>query len=177
MIATCLVVILACLSLVGIVYVQSGHAATQTALANQKLADALALAQITNNTMLIKLSEMSEAIRHPRSPEWNPLKFIITENTADGPPGSGCSVAISQVGFNNAEISRTSDGSGVADFGLVHPGEYSVTIMTTSARPTLQGFGRLSVDPGEPGHRAGCLPPQVVRARAGAGQMRVACRS
>ena len=50
------------------------------------MAESLAQAQATNKDMLNKLSEMSEAIRHPRSPDWNPVTFKLTEETPDGPP-------------------------------------------------------------------------------------------
>ena len=72
LIATCLVVIVGLPVAGGIGLVQSSRAAAQTAEANRKLAEALAQAQATNKDMLNKLSEMSEAIRNPRSPDWNP---------------------------------------------------------------------------------------------------------
>ena len=90
LIATCFVVTLASLSLVGLVWMQSSRAAVQTADANRKLGDALAQAQLTNKDMLSKLSEMSDAIRHPRSPEWNPVKFTVTDDSLDGRPVAGC---------------------------------------------------------------------------------------
>ena len=35
--------------------------------------------------MLEQLQEMTEAIKHPRSLDWNPVKFSFTEETADRP--------------------------------------------------------------------------------------------
>jgi hypothetical protein len=148
LIATCLVVILACLSLVGLVYIQSSRAAVQTAEANRKLSEALAQAQSTNKDMLSKLGEMSEAIKNPRSLDWNPVKITVTEDTPDGPPVTGCSIQLYLRDTPQKQISRLSDASGVADFGLVNPGEYSVMFSKNLDRRTLSGNGQLSVDPG-----------------------------
>ncbi len=148
LIATCLVVILACLSLVGLVYVQSSRAAVQTAEANRKLSEALAQAQSTNKDMLSKLGEMSEAIKNPRSLDWNPVKITVTEDTPDGPPVAGCSIALYTRDNPGKQISRKSDASGIADFGLVNPGEYSFSFSRTLDRRTLSGTGELVVGPG-----------------------------
>jgi hypothetical protein len=148
LIATCLVVILACLSLVGLVYVQSSRAAAQAAEANRKLTEALAQAQTTNNAMLSRLSEMSEAIRNPRSLDWNPVKFVVTDDTPDGPPVAGCSIALDLRYTPGKQVSRESDAAGIADFGLVNPGEYSFTYSRNLDRRTLSGTGQLVVGPG-----------------------------
>ena len=148
LIATCLVVILACLSLVGLVYIQSSRAAVQTAEANRKLSEALAQAQSTNKDMLSKLGEMSEAIKNPRSLDWNPVKITITEDTPDGPPVAGCSITLYLRDPPQKQISRRSDASGIADFGLVNPGEYSITISRRLDRRAFTGTGQLVVDPG-----------------------------
>ena len=36
--------------------------------------------------MLGQLQQMTEAIQHPRSLDWNPVKLSFTEETVDGPP-------------------------------------------------------------------------------------------
>jgi hypothetical protein len=148
LIATCLVVMLASLSVAGLIWVQSTRAAAQTTEANRRLAEALAQAQVTNKDMLVKLSEMSEAIRNPRSPDWNPVKFIGTDETSDGPPVAGCSVNLFPRAASNTQISRNSDALGVADFGLVHPGEYRYQVSSEWNRGTLSGSGYLDVTPG-----------------------------
>jgi hypothetical protein len=147
MIATCLVVTLAGLSLVGLVWIQSSRAAAQTAEANRKLSEALAQAQSTNKDMLSKLSEMAEAIRNPRSADWNPVKITLTEDTLDGPPAAGCSVSV-QVRDGGNCIVRTSDASGIADFGLLHPGSYSFQVSKSWDRGALLGSGDINVEPG-----------------------------
>jgi hypothetical protein len=147
LIATCLVVILACLSLVGLVYIQSSRAAVQTAEANRKLSEALAQAQSANKVMLSKLSEMAEAIRNPRSADWNPVKFTLTEDTLDGPPAAGCSISVG-VTDDGKWIVRTSDASGVADFGLLHPGSYTFQVSKSWDRGALLGSGDFHIEPG-----------------------------
>ena len=142
LIATCLVVTLASLSLVGLVWAQSSRAAAQTAEANRKLAEALAHAQTTNKDMLSKLSEMSEAIRNPHSLDWNPVKFMFTEDSPDGPPAEGFSIKLDD------QIFRTSDAAGLADFGLIHPGGHSFQITKAWGRRSVCGTGDFSVEPG-----------------------------
>jgi hypothetical protein len=146
-IATCLVVMLACLSLVGLMWFQSTRAAAQTTEANRKLAEALVQAQSANKDMLSKLSEMAEAIRNPRSADWNPVKITLTEDTLDGPPAAGCSVSV-QVRDGGKWIVRTSDASGVADFGLLHPGSYTFQVSKSWDRGALLGSGDFDVEPG-----------------------------
>lgn len=148
MVASCVLVTLACLSLVGLVYIQSSRAAVQTAEANRQLSEALALAQATNKDMLTKLGEMSEAIKNPRSLDWNPVKITITEDTLNGPPVAGCSITIYQRDAPQKQIHRRSDASGIADFGLINPGEYSFTFSEGLDRRTLSGTGQLVVGPG-----------------------------
>jgi hypothetical protein len=147
LIATCLVMTLASLSVVGLVWIQSSRAAAQTAESNRQLSEALARANATNQDMLTKLSEMSEAIRNPRSLDWNPVKFLLTEETTDGPAAAGCSVILTQ-SDNHTSIERLSDTSGVADFGLVQPGNYSFQVSKRWDQGNLFGTGRVNVEPG-----------------------------
>src|SRR5262245_22584547 len=90
LVATCLVVMLACVTAVGLSWrwmqqeqLLRSLAAAQANEANLRMAEALAQTQAANKDMLNKLSEMSEAIRHPRSPDWNPVTFKLTEETPD----------------------------------------------------------------------------------------------
>ena len=91
--------ILACLSLVGLVYVQSGREAAQTAEANRKFSEALVQAQAANKDMLNKRGELSDAIKNPRSLDWNPVKITITDDTPDSPPVAGSSVTALPEGY------------------------------------------------------------------------------
>ena len=46
--------------------------------------------------MLKQMREMSEAVAHPVSPDWNPVTFKLTEETADGPPAAGFSLTLTR---------------------------------------------------------------------------------
>ena len=109
---------------------------------------ALAQAQSTNKDMLSKLGEMSDAIRNPRSPDWNPVKITLTEDTTEGPPAGGWSISLQRTEDRNSTIDRTTDESGVADFGLLHPGTYSYSLSRNRKHGSPNGSGQLSVDPG-----------------------------
>jgi hypothetical protein len=161
LITSCLAVALACISLVGLVYVQSNRAAAQAAEANRKLSEALAHSQRTNDTMLSRLSEMSDAIRHPRSPDWNPLRFTLTEDTPGGPPSVGSLVRIT---LDESPWARRTDKLGVADFGLVHPNHYTFEVSTYSDRGNWSASGFVNVDPGsQVNHRIVCPGKAVER--------------
>jgi hypothetical protein len=148
LIATCLVVMMVSLSLVGLVWIQSSRATVQATEANRKLSEALVQSQLVNKDMMKTLSEMSDAIRNPRSPDWNPVKIKLTEDTVNGPPAVGCSVQLPRSEGGNTTIDRTTDDSGIADFGLLHPGTYTFSLSRSSDYRTLTGSGRFDVEPG-----------------------------
>jgi hypothetical protein len=148
LIATCLVVTVSSLSLVGLVLVQSGRAAAQVREERRKAYEAFAQSQIAIKDMTKTLGEMSDAIRNPRSPDWNPVTIKLTEETTDGAPVVGCSISLSQRGEGNATINRTTDDSGVADFGLLHPGTYSFSLSKNQNFRSPNGSGRFNVEPG-----------------------------
>ena len=103
----------------------------------------------TNKDMLSKLSEMSEAIHNPQSLDWNKVKFMFTRDSPDGPPVVGCSISLYLADGGHRQILRTSDASGIADFGLLNPGEYSVQLSREldSVATSLRG-SQLVVGPG-----------------------------
>ena len=79
--------------------------------------------------MLEQLREMSEAIQHPRSPDWNPVRMKLTEETPDGPPVAGATIVLTRLFENPPKtIQKVSDASGLADFGSIHPGDYTFQI-------------------------------------------------
>ena len=98
--------------------------------------------------MMKTLSEMSEAIRNPRSPDWNPVKIKLTEETTDGPPAAGWSISLQRTEDRNSTIDRTTDDSGVADFGLLHPGTYSFSLSKNRDFRSPNGSGQFNVEPG-----------------------------
>ena len=69
---------------------------------------------------------MSAAIQHPRSLDWNPVRFEVTEDTPDGPPvrRDGRITLYENPSKTNLQ---ESDASGIADFG-------SLTLASTHSR-------------------------------------------
>ena len=53
-------------------------------------------AQAGQQEMLKQLRDVSEAIRASRSLDWNPVKFQLTEETAEGPPAVGVLISFNQ---------------------------------------------------------------------------------
>ena len=196
LIATCLVVMLACGASVGLAWQldESGSVAQEP---RGGRSDRSQSADVRGagpepgrpiKEMLKQMREMTEAVLHPVSPDWNPVTFKLTEETADGPPAAGFSLALTRLEgtpgrwagrreqrlatglpcrrrtphganydwfFHQASspraplassaaweawawrygrrwpaeaIYRTSDTSGVADFGAVQPGDYRFQI-------------------------------------------------
>ncbi len=99
--------------------------------ANRMLADTLAQSQSTNSEIVKQLRAMRKETQSPPTPDWIPVSFKLTEETLDGPPAVGCDVQIGSGtnGFNrNGSIQRLSDSNGVADFGVVRPGDWGFRI-------------------------------------------------
>jgi hypothetical protein len=169
--ATCLVVTLASLSLTAVLSQQSIRA--------QRDAARMAVeAQVSQKEMLKQLREVSEAIRTTRSLDWNPVKFQLTEDTPEGPPAVGFLIALKEqvsgsvgngVGQAGPEpAQRVSDRSGLADFGVVHPGDYSFQIVKSWDQGSVAASGQIHVEPGSQiNQRIVCpkAPPQLVPVR------------
>src|SRR5262245_32616076 len=131
LIVTCLVVMAACFGLVGLVWIQSKVSATQAAEANLRLAALLTQNQATNQEMLRQLQAMAKPAQPSRNGDWIPVKFQLTMEKPDGPPAVGYEVILGRGhgGADKAEsIHRRSDADGLADFGVVQPGDWEFTI-------------------------------------------------
>ncbi len=100
LIASCVVVTAASLTLVGLTWRQLSVAQRDAAKAVAAAMDAMALqnekAQATQQQMLDQMRSMSEAIRTTRSLDWNPVSFKIVEETLDGTPVAGVSIALEE---------------------------------------------------------------------------------
>jgi hypothetical protein len=137
-IGTCVLVAAACLALVGLFWHQTIQVARQAAVAEAR-----------EREMLKQLHEMTEAIQHPRSLDWNSVKLSFTEESAAGPPARGVSVVLLKLSDPSAKgINRESNESGVADFGLLNPGQYSFHVLRKWSEGMIQTFGMLDVQPG-----------------------------
>jgi hypothetical protein len=118
LIATCLVVILACTATVGLAWHWMNHerrirdrAAIEAIELNRRMSDALAQSQAANQQILTQMREMTEAVLHPVSTEWNPVVFKLVEEKVGGPPAAGFSLA----------LARTVGNFGGADVGAFEP--------------------------------------------------------
>ncbi len=151
----------ACLAMVGLFWQQTIQAARQAAVA-----------QAREQEMLKQLREMTEAIQHPRSLDWNPVKLSFNEESMNGPPAHGVSVALLKLSDPSARgINRESNESGVADFGLLNPGQYSFHVYRKWSDGTIQTSGTLDVQPGEYLHKQ-IVCPKSAPQHAG---VRLAC--
>ncbi len=131
LIATCLIAMVACFGIVGLVWSQSNRSAAQAAEANRRLAELLGETQATNQEMLRQLRAMAKPTQPARSADWIPVKFELTMEKPDGPPAVGYEVILGRGhgGTMKAEsIHRCSDANGLADFGVVQPGDWEFTI-------------------------------------------------
>ncbi len=170
LIATCVMLTCASLSLAAVFWLRSNRAEAAMARAlalaeaerrmaedalaesNRRLTDSLAQNQLASAEMLKQLKSVSDAVRNPRSLDWNPLKFKLTEGTPDGPPVAGVNVNIYRTDQGNGGgFNRTlkSDTSGIVDAGLVNPGEYSFSLATATGHgSSQQAWGNLRIQPG-----------------------------
>ena len=138
-IGTCVLVTAVSLGLVGLVWQQS----------QRMVALQLAEARAREAQMHEQLRAMSEAIQHPRSPDWNPVRVKLTEETPDGPPVADATVVLNR-SFENPPkmIQKVTDAAGVADFGSINPGDYTFQIYKRSDNWSLQHTSALNVQPG-----------------------------
>jgi len=161
LIATCVMVTCASLSLAGVFWLRSNRAAQELARAlamaedhrrlaeqaaaeaNRMLADTFAQNQSANTEIVKQLQAMRKETQSPPTPDWIPVSFKLTEETLDGPPAVGC-----EVQFRGGQ--RLSDSSGVADFGVVRPGDWGFQIRRPWAENegSWQLIGSINVLPG-----------------------------
>jgi len=228
LIATCLVVMLACGATVALAWHWMNHdqllrsrAAAEAIEANRRMSEALAQSQAANQEMLKQMRDMSLAVLHPVSPEWNPVIFKLTEESADGPPAAGFSLELTRLGGSAVGMApgntngvrdgsaalllanntprqlrfvlppgiiaqgatsqlggmggmgggmggmgggmggmgggmggmgktsyRTSDASGIGDFGSVPPGDYTFRVTKNWPEGNFSTTGQINVGPG-----------------------------
>jgi len=134
LIATCFVVMLACVTSVGLAWhwmnqdqLIRSRAAAEAIEANRTMSEVLAQSQSTNKEMLKQMRDMFEAVRHPSSPDWNPVTFRLTEETADGPPAGGFALTLTPLAGNMPGM-RMGDTGGMGD------GPMAVSLTSSSRR-------------------------------------------
>jgi hypothetical protein len=96
------------------------------ATSQAKLVDLLTQSLYTNAGMLERLQAMANAAQSTQSPDWIPVSFRLTLETADGPPAAGYEATLvsASAGLFDQGIRRESDSNGLVDFGVVHPGDW-----------------------------------------------------
>jgi hypothetical protein len=153
LVVTCIVLAAVCLAMVALMGIQTTRAERQAAMANARLAVELRQAQLVQTEMLKKLEAMSKAAESPRSPDWIPVSFRLTEEARAGTPAANVQVSLGR-GRNGSmkddAIQRTSTEDGLVDFGVVQPGdwEYQLVSPPNSGEPTWMATGTLSALPG-----------------------------
>jgi hypothetical protein len=157
LVTTCLIVMLLCVGFVGFAWVQMNRARAavelararaedEAALARARMAQVLADNQATNKAMLGQIDKISDALRHPRSPDWNPVRLKLVAGRADGPPVARAMAHLER--FGQPSITRVSDAAGVLDFGSVQPGDYQYQLVVGREGGTEYGSGEINVQPG-----------------------------
>jgi hypothetical protein len=111
----------------------------------------------TNELMLAKLAALGNAGGSTgKLMEWNSLKVHLSLEELGGPPAVGFKVDLLGQVFDagtSTSLDRTTGPDGVADFGLVRPGQYLFDVETPWGESIDSGemHGRLvAVLPGEP---------------------------
>ena len=153
LIATCLVVTAASLALVGMFWLHSNRAARDLAETNRRMLETLTENQVTNRELLAQLQAMAKTAQKPQASEWIPVSFKLTQATLDGPPAVGCKVSLgsgSDGWMRVGSLDRVSDSSGVVDFGVVKPGDWSFHISQSCNDEAhhWEATGTLNVLPG-----------------------------
>jgi hypothetical protein len=146
LLAACLLTTAVCLTLTGFVWHQANQSALATAESNHRLAELLATTQAGDQVKLVELVAENQRtneqiLKHlqamgktSQSPDWVPLSFKLTFESADGPPAAGFEITLfnASTGLLTKQTRRESDSSGLADFGVVHPGEWNFTVTRSS---------------------------------------------
>ena len=127
--------------------------------------------------MIKQLAAVSKAVENPRSPDWIPVSFKLTQETLDGPPAVNLRVSLGRGGggSNKPEaILRQSDANGVVDFGVVQPGdwEYKLTLPREIGRPMWSASRQIERAAGNQGRKGRRLPEHA----AGTSDREAACR-
>ncbi len=87
------------------------------------------------------------------------MSFKLTEDSASGPPAAGVSLILTRMeGTTSAVISRTSDASGLADFGAVRPGDYTYQLIRNWPNGNFVADGQFNVRPGTEVHKSIICP-------------------
>jgi hypothetical protein len=163
LVACCVLLVLVSLGLVGVFWMQTVQlrrmAMEQRAMAAERLHEA----QQAQEKMLKQLQELSRSVARSQTPDWIPVKFKLTQETADGPPAVGVKANLGK-GNGGAKkpdsIERESDPQGIVDFGVVQPGDWEFLLTRPMADQTQwRTLGKLNALPGTTIEKTVVCPP------------------
>ncbi len=131
LVACCILLAVISLSLAFVMWNQAVHAQRLAAMAEARMADQMQRAQLLQRQMLEQLQAMSKSTNSPKTPDWIPVSFKLTQDTTDGPPAVGVEARLGR-GNQGADkedaIQRESDDHGMIDFGVVQPGDWGFVL-------------------------------------------------
>jgi hypothetical protein len=163
LIATCVLVTIISLAVAGLLWLQSTRTAIQVAEANRRMAESMAEARLVNQELLKQSQANARGDRSAPATEWIPVTFKLTQQTLDGPPATGWKVYLGRgIGGSMAQGStqRESDENGVADFGVVQPGDWEFRVNKLSEDgPRWMATGNINVIPGAKVVKTVICPP------------------
>ncbi len=117
------------------------------------MAETIVQNQATNLEILKRLQVLAETERKPEAAEWIPVSFKLTQETLDGPPAVDYEVSLGSgaEGYNlRGAMERVSDSNGLADFGVIRPGDWAFQVRKSSDEEGhyWETIGTLNVLPG-----------------------------
>jgi hypothetical protein len=149
LIATCLVLMVACLWVVGVIAGHSSQSAAELTFANRRIIDFLSQTQATNQEMMRHLQAMDNATQARQAMESCNIAFRLTLEMPNGPPATGFEIRLGRGygGSNRPEAqSAMSDERGAVDFEVGLPGDWEFTIsrVCVDTTRTTQGTASMS---------------------------------
>src|SRR5262245_23493969 len=121
---------LGALALMGLM-LHDSRLATQALLEQNQAANAALMEKLA--ALAARPATPAPAAEPAKSMEWNSVKIRLVKDVAGGAAAAGYSVALKGFLLDTAKeinIQRTSGEDGIADMGLVRPGQHSLTIAT-----------------------------------------------
>jgi len=133
LIGAVLILAIACLGGAGLIVML----VRQVSDANQAMQEQMAQNREANAALLDKLATLASrspaSQEPPRSMEWNPVKIRLVKDVAGGAPAEGFSVELQGYLLDTAkeiQINRTTGTNGIAEMGLVRPGQHKLNVYT-----------------------------------------------
>jgi hypothetical protein len=127
LVVCCILLTVVSLSLAFVLWNQARDVLRLAAIEHHESEMARRRAESVQQQMLEQLQAVSKSVNSPKSPDWIPVSFKLTQDTPAGPPAVGLLARLGR-GSQGAEkedaIQRESDAEGMIDFGVVQPGDW-----------------------------------------------------